>query len=417
MSLYTNRNIASGYESVCRGEARIDFGDFPPQDIVATVIPGEKQDMVFTNLLRGLAWDAWKELVALLAEDGYQADDKRIAAILSYRTRKVDDVIIGAIKNNVLPAIRRLHKPGAKLGKNIIEELRQNRVVVIDTSLLPGEDSRVITGLLMRRIFHHNLRHFTEISGPTVRCLAVLEEAQTMLGDRRLDDRDVFVRWVKEGRKYGLGCILVTQQPGSISHQIISQGDNFFVLHLLNGGDLQILQQHNAYFTDEILSFIRSEPIPGNCYFWSAPNQPFVLPARVFDFESVCNAPNVSVHEEIPVKLQGKIVSQDKSAIVESVLKSNRNVWIYPVGAVSGKAQTGLLAFSADYLKAQVSNALGSKETGLEIEKFMKQRDGWLGYAALEGVTRQVWVIKDSNLKLAPNKKLQPASVDVNDSL
>jgi hypothetical protein len=57
----------------------------------------------------------------------------------------------------------------------------------------------------MRRIFQHNLRHLTDMAGQTVRCLTVLEEAQTMLGDRTLDDRDVFVRWVKEGRKYGLG--------------------------------------------------------------------------------------------------------------------------------------------------------------------------------------------------------------------
>jgi hypothetical protein len=74
-----------------------------------------------------------------------------------------------------------------------------------------GRPGLVITGILMRRIFQHNLRHLTEMAGRTVRCLTVLEEAQTMLGDRTLDDRDVFVRWVKEGRKYGLGCILVTQ--------------------------------------------------------------------------------------------------------------------------------------------------------------------------------------------------------------
>ena len=82
--------------------------------------------------------------------------------------------------------------------------------------------------------------------------------------------------------------MLVTQQPSSISDQIISQGDNFFVLHLLNENDLQTLKRHNAYFSDEILGFIRGEPIPGNCYFWSAPSQPFVLPARVCNFENVC---------------------------------------------------------------------------------------------------------------------------------
>ena len=47
-----------------------------------------------------------------------------------------------------------------------------------------------------------------------------------------------FVSWVKEGRKYGLGAVLVTQQPGSIPAELLSQGDNFFVFHLLSAGDL-----------------------------------------------------------------------------------------------------------------------------------------------------------------------------------
>ena len=74
---------------------------------------------------------------------------------------------------------------------------------------------------------------------------------------------------------------MVTQQPGAIADQIISQGDSVFVLHLLNDADLASLKRHNAYFSDDILGVIRSEPIPGNCYFWSAPDQPFVLPVRV----------------------------------------------------------------------------------------------------------------------------------------
>ncbi len=164
-------------------------------------------------------------------------------------------------------------------------------MVIVDLSLLGSDDSLATAGMLMQRIFQHNVRHLTDVAGPTVRCLAVLEEAQTFLGERTLDDRNVFVRWVKEGRKYGLGAILVTQQPGSIANQIISQGDNFFVLHLLNENDLQTLQRHNAYYSDEILHFIRSEPIPGHCYFWSAPNQPFVLPVRVCNFETVCPTP------------------------------------------------------------------------------------------------------------------------------
>ena len=231
-----------------------------------------------------------------------------------------------------------------------MEELKQNRVVIVDISLLSSEDSHAVTSMLMWRIFQHNVRHLTDVANPTIRCLAVLEEAQTMLSDRVLDDRNVFVRWVKEGRKYGLGCILVTQQPSSISSQIISQGDNFFVLHLLNESDLQMLKKHNAHFSDEILGFIRGEPIPGNCYFWSAPNQPFVLPARVCNFESICQpSPRLARVQPTTKSDIDRLVELAANA-VKAALFSGQRVWIYPVkslyrkGKRAGRLQPGVFA-------------------------------------------------------------------------
>ena len=434
VSLYSNRKVAPAYQEIHRGTAQIDFADFPPQDIVAAFVPAEKQENVSMNLLRGMKWDAWRELVELLATDEYKADDKKVAALVSYKARQGDDVILGAIKNNLLPAIRRLHRQGAKLGKNIIEELRQNRVVIVDTSLLPGEDSLAVTGMLMRRIFQHNLRHFTDIDGPTVRCLAILEEAQTILGDRVLDDRNIFVRWVKEGRKFGLGCVLVTQQPGAIAHQIISQGDNFFVMHLLNEMDLQILQRHNAYYSDEILGFIRNEPIPGNCYFWSAPNQPFVVPVRVANFESVCRKPELKVPPtpEAPPSAPDSVLTQATAKAVFSVLQSNSRVWLYRVDGFSGKKEPGWIAFSADYLRTTVGNALlqdaevkkiGDSAQWLQqnleatIDTLLKSQGARASFAVLEGVTRRVWALRLSKIKLASDKKLQPSPVQIQDSL
>ena len=387
ISLYTNRKVDPAHRHVFKGDVYVDFGDFPPQDIVAAFVPAEKQEMVFTNLLRGLKWEAWRELVALLAKDEYAADEQQIAKLLRYKPRK-DDVSLGAIKNNLLPPIRRLHRSGATLGKNIIEELKKNRVVIVDVSLLGGEDGLAISGMLMRRIFQHNVRHMTDAAGQTVRCLAVLEEAQTMLGDRTLDDRNVFVRWVKEGRKYGLGCILVTQQPSSISTQIISQGDNFFVLHLLNENDLQTLKKHNAYFSDEILGFIRGEPIPGNCYFWSAPSQPFVLPARVFNFESVCEQPAKPAKPERTAASDPKVVRNRIAGAVKEALLSSPRVWLYPVNSVHGKKEAGLVALSREYLQEAVAerisedSAFKDMANGCRWQKRYRMRPGRRGGSA-----------------------------------
>jgi len=281
--------------------------------------------------------------------------------------------------------------------------------------------------MLLRRIFHHNVRHMTDVAGQTVRCLAVLEEAQTMLGDRALDDRNVFVRWVKEGRKYGLGCILVTQQPSSISHQIISQGDNFFVLHLLNEGDLQTLKRHNAYFGDEILALIRAEPIPGNCYFWSAPSQPFVLPARVCSFETVCQHSVPLLREPaaaaVPKRL-GDIVAR----AVKDALEKSPSVWLYRVSTMLGRKEPGLVVFSLEYLEHAVARTIADDPTfklipdgdewirvqlAAEMEAVLKRQRGRKGFAVLEGAARRVWVMPQEEIKLGKTKPIRPQPVDV----
>src|SRR5262249_15279259 len=119
ISLYTNRRVETAHEHFAKGDVYVDFADFPPQDIVASFVPAEKQDMVFANLLKSLNLDAWRQLVTLLAKDEYEADIQQIAKLLRYKMRK-EDVSLGAIKNNLLPPIRRLHRSGANLGKNII---------------------------------------------------------------------------------------------------------------------------------------------------------------------------------------------------------------------------------------------------------------------------------------------------------
>jgi uncharacterized protein len=44
ISLYTNRTVAQAYAGIKKGDAFIDFGDFPPQDIVTAFVSDEKQD-------------------------------------------------------------------------------------------------------------------------------------------------------------------------------------------------------------------------------------------------------------------------------------------------------------------------------------------------------------------------------------
>ena len=86
--------------------------------------------------------------------------------------------------------------------------------IAVALNRLGAKGGEAIAGLLMRKIFSHNQEQFTDDNViPTV---AVIEEAQSVLGGKQ-SETSPFVEWVKEGRKYELGAILITQQPGSLA--------------------------------------------------------------------------------------------------------------------------------------------------------------------------------------------------------
>jgi len=100
--------------------------------------------------------------------------------------------------------------------------------------------------------------------------IAVIEEAQSVLSNTSASPEDPYVVWTKEGRKYDLGSVLVTQQPGSIDAELLSQGDNWFIFHLLSAQDLLSVKRANSHFSDDLLTSLLNEPIRGNGVFWSS---------------------------------------------------------------------------------------------------------------------------------------------------
>lgn len=142
----------------------------------------------------------------------------------------------------------------------------------------------------MRQIFTRNQDEFTKQEPKTIPTIAVIEEAQSVLNDRAAS-AEPFISWVKEGRKYDLGAMLITQQPGSIPNEILSQGDNWFIFHLLSAADLQTLRSANSHFSSDLLSSLLNEPIRGQGIFWSsAAGREYPMPVRIRSFEAAFKA-------------------------------------------------------------------------------------------------------------------------------
>jgi hypothetical protein len=167
----------------------------------------------------------------------------------------------------------------------LIEALSKGKLCVVDVSQMRGRQALVLSGLILRRIFDRNQEQFTSAEPSTIPTIAVIEEAQAVLQENAAS-AEPYIAWVKEGRKYDLGAVLVTQQPGSIPTEILSQGDNWFIFHLLSAADLANVKRANAHFSEDLLSSLLNEPIPGQGVFWSSVGgKPYPIPLRALSFE------------------------------------------------------------------------------------------------------------------------------------
>lgn len=312
----------SYYGSWKAGDVRIDIRDLPARDVIGIAISEDRQNQQNVIKLKSLDSNRWRELVNVIKRDGLAADEATIGRILGYANVNDARAEILAAKSNMNNVVGHLHDPDSHLLHGTMEALRNGNCVIIDISMLSASAGNNIAGLIMRKIFNYNQENFTGTSPIPV--ISIIEEAQSVLG-RSLEETSPFVEWVKEGRKYDLGAILVTQQPGSMAPELLSQADNWFCFHLLSEGDASTLGKYNSHFSHDILAHIISEPIPGNCFMWSAPKQPFVLPVRIRSFEELYTK-NVQAGDSLEVYTNSPALGiqqriKEKDSLLAAALK------------------------------------------------------------------------------------------------
>ena len=181
-----------------------------------------------------------------------------------------------------------LHSGSSKLIEDIFKYLKQGKTVIIDLSLKDNMDASIISTILVRKLFESNKEKFTsDEPEEVVNAVVFVEEAQNVLSQEFVkSNANPFVRVAKEGRKFGLGLVAVTQRPSAISDEIRTQAENFFAFHMGNSDDIKALVKSNINYDGVISNFIQRETIAGNLYMVSS-DQAFALPVRVTEFEKL----------------------------------------------------------------------------------------------------------------------------------
>ncbi len=279
------KNPSAFYQSFVAGGIRLDLRRLRPGDVIAIALGPERQDQQNVRKLRGLPQQKWEELVDLIDQNGNQAPLDDIKRILDLEHAQDAEAL--AARANMTNIVRMLHDKSSQFMDLLFRALRAGKLCVVDVSQMRSGQALVLSGLILRRIFDHNQAEFTSAEPRTIPTIAVVEEAQAVLNERATA-AEPYIAWVKEGRKYDLGALLITQQPGSIPVEILSQGDNWFIFHLLSGADLGNVKSANAHFSNDLLSALLNEPIPGQGVFWSSVGgTPYPISLRVLSFEKM----------------------------------------------------------------------------------------------------------------------------------
>lgn len=285
--VFTERkNPSHFYQSFVAGGIKLDIRRLKPGDVIAIAVGSERQDQQNVRKLRGLPQDRWESLVNLIDTTGNTTPLEDICRLLDLDPQRQEAEALAA-RGNMTAIVKMLHDKSSQLMDMLVHALSEGKLCVIDVSQMRGGQSLVLSGLILRRIFDRNQLEFTAADPKTIPTIAVVEEAQSVLNENA-PAAEPYIAWVKEGRKYDLGALLITQQPGSIPVEILSQGDNWFIFHLLSAADLTSLKRANAHFSDDLLSSLLNEPIPGQGVFWSSVGgKPYPISLRALSFEKM----------------------------------------------------------------------------------------------------------------------------------
>ena len=130
--------------------------------------------------------------------------------------------------------------------KMLGSDSKNKGIKIIDFSEVPSDVLPVVAGTFSRILY--DLQFWLEPEKRLPFAL-VCDEAHIYLPVKSEADAvekqalAIFERIAKEGRKYGVSLVVVSQRPSDVSRTILSQCNNFLVLRLTNDADQNVVRK------------------------------------------------------------------------------------------------------------------------------------------------------------------------------
>lgn len=126
------------------------------------------------------------------------------------------------------------------------QEGNKGGIKIVDFSEVPSDVLPLMVSLLAQIIFSTAIWTKSAQRHP----IAILcDEAHLYIPERAQADSgdsvavEIFERIAKEGRKYGIGLIVISQRPSEVNRTVLSQCNNVIAMRLTNGDDQSVIKR------------------------------------------------------------------------------------------------------------------------------------------------------------------------------
>jgi DNA helicase HerA-like ATPase len=218
--------------------------------------------------------------------DQYTGPYPKIAEkLVSFHSNTLE--VIQRRLKNIVQGNRKFFRESGSCVPEILQYLHNNKVVLIDIPRMGERSELFVLSMITRRIMQAHRTSAEEFgieTEPTEqkKVLITIEEAQRVLGAGG-SSTQIFRECAMEGRKFGVGLCVVTQQPKNIDQKVLAQINTFVVMGLGDRGDRDIIigsaKQDLSKMEIEIQTLDQGEAII------STIGIPFPVSTRIHKFE------------------------------------------------------------------------------------------------------------------------------------
>ena len=142
---------------------------------------------------------------------------------------------------------------------NLQQIIEPGKLTVFDLSELDEIGADAVVSHYLRRILQQRKLSKRGKNGYPVPLFVVIEEAHVLIPN---NDNTLSLYWAsrvaREGRKFGVGLILVSQRPKNVNSDVLSQTNNKIILKMVEPQDIKYVQEASEELSDDLAGLLPS---------------------------------------------------------------------------------------------------------------------------------------------------------------